>query len=351
MQTQKEIQETQEQTEEEQQPKATVGGLPWDFLPSVNRDAWLREIKDRRFPGEDLQSWISFMALADEIASRYLTKDIRSILEDFSRAGSVDAFVLDNLPVDQNLGPTPADGERPAQKRAVSEMVIAGVVQQMKRQILSYRQEKKGAAFHQLVPILGEELKQSNVGRAKFGFHTDNANIHYRRRQEGLALFGLRNEKDVATLLITIDDIKQHVPPSLILKLRFPIYRFPNPLSFDFGGWSVLSEPRPIIWRNDSGLDRISLPRSEFDQPNPEADRAVKEFREVLDSFNPRRVVLSPGRFLAFRDSRVLHGRDTVTGDRWVQRVYFSPSLEAQRAATRSDPREFSFDARLLMLE
>lgn len=354
MQTrQQKIEEKQQQTEEEQQqlPRATIGGFPWSDLPSVNRDGWLREIKDRLFPQENLSAWIFFTQLAHDIAARYIDSDIRRVLDDFARADGSDAVVLDNLPVDPVLGQTPADGERPPEKKAISEMVVAGLIQQMKRQIISYRQEKKGAAFHQLVPVPGEELKQSNTGRAKFGFHTDNANLPYRFRQEGLALFGLRNETNVATLVVTIDDLKQQIPAEIIFKLRFPIYRFPNPLSFDLGGWSTLSEPRPIIRTDDSGIDRISLPRSEFDQPDPEADSAIKEFRAALDRITPRRVVLTPGRFFAFKDSRVLHGRDTVVGDRWVQRTYFSRSLEELRTATNSDPREFRFDARLLMME
>jgi hypothetical protein len=156
---------------------------------------------------------------------------------------------------------------------------------------------------------------------------------------------------NVATLIITIDDIKQQVSPDIISNLRFPIYRFPHPLSFEFGGWNTLSETRPIISTDDDGIDHIALPRSEFAQLDVEADTAVKEFRIALDHMIPRRVILTPGRFLAFNNSRVLHGRDTVVGDRWIQRVYFSPSLEPQRAATNSDEREFCFDARLLMMQ
>lgn len=339
-----------EETQQQPSSNATIGGFPWSYLGPDNRDGWLREIKDRVFPQENLSAWISFIDLARNIAAAYIDTGIRRVLDDFMRADGSDAIVLDNLPVDPEVGQTPEDGERPPNKKAVSEMVMAGLIQQMKREILSYRQEKKGAAFHELVPVPGEELKQSNTGRAKFGFHTDNANLPYRFRQEGLVLFGLRNEMNVATLVVTIDDLKKQIPAETIFKLRFPIYRFPNPLSFDLGGWTTLSEPRPIIRTDDNGIDRISLPRGEFDQPDPEADRSIKDFRAALDDVTPRRVVITPGRFLAFKDSRVLHGRDTVVGDRWLQRAYFSPSLDQLRRATNSDPREFRFDARLLMM-
>ena len=341
MQTRQTLEQNRQQIEEvQQQPSvAKIGGFPWSYLPTINRDAWLNKIRDLRYPEEDLASWIEFNKVADEIAAKHIDAHVYRVLDSFTADGGADAIVLDNLPVDPKLGPTPIDGNRPPQKKAVSELVMAGLIRRMKRQIISYRQEKEGAPFQQLVPIVGEEAKQSNTGRAKFGYHTDNANFPSRFRQEGLALFGLRNEKDIATIIITLDQIKEGVPAEIISKLRFPIYVFPNPLSFNLGGWSTLSEPRPIIRTDDNGIDRIALPRSEFEQPNIEANDTIKEFRNALDQLVPHRVVLSPGRFLAFKDSRVLHGRDTVLGDRWIERVYFSASLDQHRRATKSDPR------------
>jgi L-asparagine oxygenase len=332
------------------EPKATCGGFPYRYLPKAIRERWLEAIRDWQFPSGNLTEWKSFNIQAGSSASTFLTPEILQLLDNFSRPNGPDAFVIDGLPLDPALEPTPQDGKRPPEKSAISESVMAGIIKQMGHQILSYKQEKQGAAFHELVPIAGHEMIQSNAGRVKFGFHTDNSHLPARFRQEGIALFGLRNETDVATLLITLDDIKAVISPELLLKLRYPIYRISAPLSFDLAGWSVLTEPRPIIWTDDNGIDRIALPRSNFKQANAEADAAMKKFRKLLDNMKPRHVVLGPGRFLAFRDNRALHGRDTVIGDRWVQRVYFSKSLALHRAATNSDSREFAFDIRLLMM-
>jgi len=307
-------------------------------------------VKGYSFPGSDPAAWADFNKSASLVAAEVLPPPLAHLLRDLARPDGPDAIVLDNFPVDEVLVPTPLDGQRPAGKPAVSEAVIAGSVGVMGAHMLSYRQEKKGEVLQQLVPIPGEEAKQSNTGRTKFGLHTDNANIPFRFRQQFLGLYGLRNEKDVATLVVTLEDIRRAISPALLRKLRYPIYRFPAPLSFDLGGWHVLSEPRSVIWTDDNGVERIALPRSEFSQEDAEADEAVNQFREFLDQIEPRRVVVGPGRFFIFRDSRVLHGRDAVEGDRWLQRVYISRTLDAHRAATNSGRRVFSFDARPLMM-
>ena len=56
-----------------------------------------------------------------------------------------------------------------------------------------------------------------------------------------------------------------------------------------------------------------------------------------------------PGTALLFKDDRVLHGRDSFAGSRWIQRAYFTDSLDPLRKATRSDPHAFAFDAGALL--
>jgi hypothetical protein len=41
----------------------------------------------------------------------------------------------------------------------------------------------------------------------------------------------------------------------------------------------------------------------------------------------------------------VLHARDAVAGDRWLQRAYFTSSLEPFRHRAGAAPDEFVFDA------
>jgi hypothetical protein len=59
--------------------------------------------------------------------------------------------------------------------------------------------------------------------------------------------------------------------------------------------------------------------------------------------------LVAPGTALLFKDDRVLHGRDAVSGLRWLQRAYFTDTLDVQRRLTGSDPRAFAFDAKALL--
>ena len=93
----------------------------------------------------------------------------------------------------------------------------------------------------------------------------------------------------------------------------------------------------------------MSAASSSIEPLTPEATDALHRFRELLMALEPARVVVRPGTALLFKDDRVLHGRDPFAGSRWLQRAYFTDSLDPLRKATRSDPNAFAFDAGALL--
>jgi hypothetical protein len=212
--------------------------------------------------------------------------------------------------------------------------------------VLGYYQEKQGDLVHQVAPVFGQEATQSNGSRNKFGWHVDNAFLRLLFQPQYLALFGLINERDVPTLLLSLaNDIMPALTSGLLRQLQMSIFLLPAPHSFDFGGRKIVTEPRPVIYDDEYGIVRIALPRSDYVQPNPIAAKAIHEFRELLDSLTPRTVVIQPGRLLVFSNSRFIHARSAFTGERWLQRVYFSSSLAAHRAAAGAGPTQHVFDA------
>jgi hypothetical protein len=253
---------------------------------------------------------------------------------------------IENLPVDPDLPPIPADGKRPAGKSPVSEAVILGLIAPW-AEILSYVNEKEGVPIHEVTPIRGLEKVQSNAGRAPFGYHSDNAFLPPQFRQEGLVLFGLCNQ-ETATLVLSAEQIAEAAPARLIAALARPAFRHACPLSYQLPE-RIMSEARPILWRDDLGRMHVTAASSTIEPADEEARRALEEFRALLASLEPLRMVIGPGTALLLKDDRVLHGRDAVSGPRWLQRAYFRESLSALRAATGSDPRAFSFDVRSLV--
>jgi L-asparagine oxygenase len=317
-------------------------------LPDRNREAWLRGACELRYPDyRDLDAWLSFRRASVELARTCLPAALSQALSAFFAPTGEPVFVLENLPLDPALPPTPADGMRPASKQAVSEAVIIGLLAQWS-DLLSFVNEKGGSPIHEVTPVPGMEALQSNAGRIRFGFHSDNAFLPQRFRQQGILLYGLRN-RETATTVLTAEQILTAASPALAALLAKPLFRHACPASFSNGNAALRSAPCPILWRDAQGLARVSAASSTIEPVGPEAEEALRMFRALLDSLEPARVVVAPGTALLFKDDRVLHGRDAFSGPRWLQRAYFTDSLEAHRAATASDPRAFAFDARAFL--
>ena len=316
-------------------------------VENAHRDAWQRAALQLRYPDpRDLDSWEAFREAARTLALEHLPATVTAELWRFFAFGELDSVRIENLPVDPVLPPVPADGRRPPEKTAVSEAVVLGLIAPW-AEILSYKNEKQGVPIHEVTPIEGRERQQSNAGRVAFGYHSDNAFLPREFRQEGILLFGLRNE-DTATLVMSAEQIAEAAPRDLVEALARPAFRHAVPHSYQLPA-SIKSAARPILWRDSLGRMRVTAASSTIEPIDAEATQALTQFRTLLASLEPLRAVVGPGTALLFKDDRVLHGRDTVAGERWLQRAYFRENLHDLRAATNSDAREFSFDATVLL--
>lgn len=317
-------------------------------LPESNRSAWTAAAAQLAYPDyQNLVAWTAFREASAALAARFLPDEMKSALQAFFAPAGEPAIVLENLPVDATLPAIPESGMRPGGKQAVSEVVITGILCQW-GELLSFTNEKDGSPIHEVTPVPGREDLQSNAGRVKFGFHSDNAFLPSWFKQQGILLYGLLNER-TATTVVTADQILQAAPAELASLLAQPIFRHACPASFSFGEARALSAPCPILWRDEKGLMRVSAASSTIIPVTPEAELALELFRSLLDELVPAKVVVRPGTALLFKDDRVLHGRDAFQGPRWLQRAYFTDSLDLLRDVTQSDWRAFSFDARVLL--
>ena len=212
-------------------------------------------------------------------------------------------------------------------------------------EIVSYANEKAGSPIHEVAPVPGLELTQSNSGRTPMEYHTDGAFLPARFRPKGLLLFGLHNT-DTDTLILPAEQLMDAASPGLLDALSKPWYRHARPASFSV---NALPSPGPILWRGPYGFAKVAFASSAIEPLNATAREALDEFRQLCARLTPVRVAIEPGTALLFRNSRVLHGRSAVSGSRWLQRAYFTESLEPFRTATNSDPSAFCFDAKTLL--
>jgi L-asparagine oxygenase len=318
-------------------------------LPESAKRDWLKEASRLVYPDpRDLPAWRAFVDASVRLAQRHLSAGMAAVLNEFFPADGPDAVLLENLPVDSQLPPPPSDGKRPATKTAVSEAIIAGLIEGH-ASIVSYSNEKAGAPIHEITPVAGLEHVPSSAGRAPFACHTDAAFLAPRFSPRGLLLFGLRNQAGAPTAVLPLDRILEAAPAVLVRSLKKPIFRHPSPSSFELTA-AVIA---PIVWVDGQGAARIAV-QTHAVQPadGPEAEEAraaIAQLRALLDSIEAERVVLHPGNALLFKNDRVLHGRDAFTGERWLQRAYFTDSIHAFRERTGARAPEFVFDADALL--
>ncbi len=202
-------------------------------LPDAAKPAWLREASALVYSGTgDPSAWRAFVDASVFLAKRHLPADVAEALAGFFAAEGPDALLIENLPVDPQLPPPPSDGKRPASKAAVSEAVIAGLIERHAA-IVTYSNEKSGAPIHEITPVEGLEHQVSSTGRVPFACHTDAAFLAPRFSPRGLLLFGLLNQPGAPTAVLPLDRILEAASPALVGLLEQPIFRHPSPSSFE----------------------------------------------------------------------------------------------------------------------
>jgi L-asparagine oxygenase len=314
-------------------------------LPDAARQLWLRESSALVYPSSsDPAAWRAFVDDSVRLAKRHLPPAAAEALAGFFTAEGPDALLIQNLPVDPVLPPPPSDGKRPASKAAVSEAVIAGLIEQHGA-IVTYSNEKAGAPIHEITPVEGLEQQVGSTGRVPFACHTDAAFLAPRFCPRGLLLFGLVNQPGAHTAVLPLDRILEAAPPALVRLLEQPIFRHPSPSSFEVTAAVV----GPILWRDSHGGARIAVQTHAVQPVNEEARGAIAQLRALIDTLETERVVLGSGDALLFKNDRVLHGRDAFTGERWLQRAYFTDSLTPFRERAGSPEDAFVFDAARLV--
>ena len=307
--------------------------------------AWQKAALQLRYPDtHDIAAWRAFVEASVAIAQKHLPAAAGAVLAEFFLSDVLDGLVFENLPSDPKLPPPPSDGRRPISKSAVSETVIAGLIESHAA-ILSYSNEKAGAPIHEIAPAAGQENVPSSSGRVPFPCHTDIAFLAPRFSPRGLLLFGLRNQNAAPTSIVPLDLVLESASRTLIASLEKPIFRHPAPASFEL----VLSVTGPILWRDPRGAARIAVQTHAVQPCNEEARAAIAQLRQILTSIETESVVVGPRTALLFKNDRVLHGRSAFRGERWLQRAYFTDSLEPFRQAAGANQGEFAFDARQLL--
>ncbi|MFF9329354.1 TauD/TfdA family dioxygenase [Streptomyces sp. NPDC014776] len=289
-----------------------------------------------------------FAALPTELLQQVL---------DFGRHNDTPGLMLvRNLPVDEHLPPTPADG-RPAGGRDtfVAEGVLLGLTGLL-GEPLGVLTEKDGRLVHDVVPVREGAREQTNQGSAVFlNFHSDITYDPTGRydiaNPDFLVLNCLRGAPgdDAVTYYADARAIAAALPERTVETLRSPLFRLNAPGSYTrtaADGADVWSEPVPLL----SGAPRfpeIAVSANGVRPLTRGAEGALRALKETCRAVADE-VRLQAGQALLINNRKGVHARSTFRAhydgrDRWLQRTYIRRSLWSVRYRATPEDRRVHF--------
>lgn len=325
-------------------------------LSSHDKNKLLKFLSNIGCPYDDLEGFL--LSIYPIFAG--LPRAILCKLFDFrNNPHAYGALVLENFPIDEELPPTPADGQRSQQKKTfISEACVLGVAQ-MLGQPVGYYDEKKGEVIQILCPVRKEACSTSSESsEIELGFHTDfnfdkdNPDTPFNRgNADYIVLMCLRGAQnsDACTLYADARDICRQLTPAQLIAMRRPLFQFAASYSFTgtCGTNKIWSVPCPLIKGPDAfpeiSIDLLCGVRALTD----EAEEILGTLREVCGRPGvAQSVCLGPGQLLLIDNRKGAHARTPFVAhydgyDRWLQRVYVRRSLWELRKRSNENLRVF----------
>ncbi|MFJ6016539.1 TauD/TfdA family dioxygenase [Streptomyces sp. NPDC092952] len=301
-------------------------------LPDPVRDALGERLASLPGPGRDID-WLMTRYL--QVFAQLPTPVLQQLLDFGRHADTPGVGHLRNAPVDPRLPQTPGDGGPSADKTTfVAEGVLLGLSGLLGEPV-GFTTEKNGQLVHDVVPVPGGAMSQTNQGSSVFlNFHNDivhDASGRYDLASpDFLVLSCLRADHDgvAGTYYADARDICRALDPATLEVLRSPLFRMNAPGSYirDVArGAEVFSDPVPMISGPESSPEVSAAAngiRADGARARDALDRLQQACRAVAHE-----VFLRPGEALLINNRKGLHARSPFTArydgrDRWLQRTY-----------------------------
>ncbi|AXO90470.1 taurine catabolism dioxygenase TauD [Pseudomonas parafulva] len=193
--------------------------------------------------------------------------------------------------------------------------------------------ENHGKLVRNVVPVPQAVGTTSSWGAdVDFSWHTDNPNWPFgdqaldvaRSVPNYLAFTAVRNQEQASTDIVCIDHVLAQLPSLAIEHLSESSYVFGAPASNE--GFDGEHRVMPILERSAEGY-RLRFDDGIVSAQTPHAETALAQLRAVLGQVRGIELVLQPGDFFIFKNTRVLHRRRAFKPlpdgqARWLRRVY-----------------------------
>src|SRR3990167_3153898 len=194
------------------------------------------------------------------------TKVIKRLLENDAPC----SLLISGLPITQNL----------AERLPINEKMSLAFAQLLGLPF-QYLQQNEGKLVAHISPQAGYENTQSGLGRAHFGWHTDDSIFSLNHRTEWIQLMGVINEGLTETLLSPIDEIVKKLSPDVLRVLMQNRFEVKMPTSFGFRH-QIWSHSLPLIWRNEQDRYEVGVPTYHVRPSNQNDKEALKSLNTFV---------------------------------------------------------------------
>ncbi|AVT38298.1 oxygenase [Plantactinospora sp. BB1] len=316
-----------------------VKGIARIALSNESRDALFEHLKGLPNP-EPQMDWVT--TLAHKAFATLPAETLQAILDFGRHVDTPGVTLVENLPVDLDLPPTPSNGGPCVGKSTyVAESVLLGLSGLLGEPV-SFLTEKDGRAVHDIIPTAAGAQTQTSQGSDVFlNFHNDivhDAGGRYDvSNPDFLVLNCLRPDLAGEALTAYADarDLTDHLDDTTIEVLRSPLFQLNAPGGYTrmfAGGREVLSEPVPLL-TGPAEAPEIAVAANGVRRLTPEADAAFDTLQKVARHPEVAQIVsLRAGQALLINNRKGIHARSRFTArydgkDRWLQRTYVRRSL------------------------
>lgn len=243
-------------------------------------------------------------------------------------------FVVSELKIDSNLPLTPIrTGFTKNSEIPESAINLLGYVCLLGMYPVVYQGENDGRLIRHVVPRVGLETQISSYGSSlDFYPHVDNPDLRLRGEfdfrspvPDTLSLLCLRQQDNVATSILKLDDILDELSEEEIKLLEEAEFTVNRPASFEK---QESIDKLPLLLKGDDGLYVSRFDYHNVRASSPKYDSVLEKFKRV--SLDPKKWVslyLKPGQVVTFDNQRTLHTRNGFKpkfdgNDRWLLRVF-----------------------------
>lgn len=264
--------------------------------------------------------------------NNFLPGEILHSLKLFSATGA-HALILSNLPM-QEFPDTPVNGFTDEAELAVTNAIQYGLIQLVGLTPFAVAYENNGKLIRNVAPNPSAAGTTSSWGAdSEFFWHTDNPHLPFggpgvdlrRYVPRYLTFFTVRNDEQVPTEILAVDDAVARLDENVLRRLRSAMYEVGAPASNE--GDLALTET-PVL-ELSAGGHRARFDHGTTTGLTEEAAATLRTWAETLEDVPAMEPVLRPGEFLIFDNYRTLHRRKAFTPGpaataRWLRRCYAS---------------------------